>query len=89
MRYAAFRRLAERAYEEIPDAYKQGIDVLIVSRDAVRHPELPDVYTLGECLTESWPSDWQGPDTTRLFSPSVLGLLPEPCGERARLRLGG
>ena len=65
MKFAAFRRFAERAYEEIPEAYKQGIDGLIVSRDAVRHAELPGVYTLGECLTESWPSEWQGPDTTR------------------------
>lgn len=65
VKFTDFRRCAERTYEEIPEAYKQGIGGLIVSRDAVRHPEFSDVYTLGECLTASWPSEWQGPDTTR------------------------
>ena len=65
MKFAAFRAAAQRAYREIPEHFKTGIDGLVVSREEVRHPELPDIYTLGECLTESWPSDWQGPDTTR------------------------
>ena len=42
-----------------------GIDGLVVSREALPHPTLPDVYTLGHCDTESYPSDWLGPDTTR------------------------
>ena len=65
MKLSAFRDAAEKAYGEIPERFKTGIEVLIVSRDAVPSPEFPDVYTLGECLTESWPSEWQGPDTTR------------------------
>ena len=65
MRFTPFREAAERAYAEIPERYKVGIDGLEVSREAVKHPDLADVYTLGECFTESWPSDWQGPDTTR------------------------
>ena len=65
MKFATFRATAERVYGEIPERFKTGIDGLIVSRDAVPSPDLPDVYTLGECLTESWPSDWQGPDTIR------------------------
>jgi len=65
MKFAAFRAAAERAYGEIPERFKTGIEGLIVSRDAVPSPGLLDVYTLGECRTESWPSDWQGPDTTR------------------------
>ena len=65
MKFAAFEAAAERAYAEIPDSYKVGIDGLVVSREAVPHPELPDIFTLGECLTESWPSDWQGPESTR------------------------
>jgi hypothetical protein len=52
-------------YAEIPESYKVGIERLIVSREAVPHPDLPDIFTLGECLTESWPSDWQGPETMR------------------------
>ncbi|MSR35512.1 MAG: hypothetical protein EXR95_02545 [Gemmatimonadetes bacterium] len=65
MKYAAFQAAAERAYAEIPEAYKVGIEGLVVSREAVSHPDLPDIFTLGECLTESWPSEWQGPETTR------------------------
>jgi hypothetical protein len=38
---------------------------LVVSREAPLHPTLADVYTLGECLTEDFASDWGGPDTTR------------------------
>lgn len=37
----------------------------MVSREARPHPELPDIFTLGECLTEAWPSEWQGPETLR------------------------
>lgn len=29
------------------------------------HPANPDVYTLGECVTESYPSSYDGPDTVR------------------------
>jgi hypothetical protein len=31
----------------------------------VRHPSLQDVYTLGECITDGYPSEVGGPDTTR------------------------
>ena len=65
MKFAEFRAFAERVYEEIPERYREGIEGLIVSREAAKHPELADVFTLGECLTESWPSEWQGPETTR------------------------
>jgi predicted Zn-dependent protease with MMP-like domain len=65
VKFDAFRQVAERAYDEIPEGYKQGIEGLVVSREAVKHPELDDLYTLGECLTENWPSEFQGPDTTR------------------------
>lgn len=65
MRFRDFERAAREAYEEIPDHYKAGIDGLVVSREAPLHPSLPDIYTLGECVTEDYASDWGGPDTTR------------------------
>jgi hypothetical protein len=37
----------------------------VVSREALPHPEFPDIYTLGLCSTEDYASDWGGPDTTR------------------------
>jgi hypothetical protein len=54
-------------FEEIPDTYKAGIDGLEVSREAVPHPTLPDVFTLGVCHTEEHLSSYGSPDTTRSF----------------------
>jgi len=65
MKYKDFERAAMEAYEEIPEEYKQGIEGLVVSRESLPHPELPDIYTLGECVTEDFASDWGGPETTR------------------------
>jgi hypothetical protein len=65
MKYADFERLAQKAFEEIPERYREGVDALVVSRETVRHPRLKDIYTLGHCDTEAYPSDWVGPDTMR------------------------
>jgi hypothetical protein len=46
-----FRQRAEAVFESIPDDYRGGVDGLIVERQAVPHPTLPDIYTLGECAT--------------------------------------
>lgn len=70
MKYRAFERAARAAYDEIPEPYLEGIDGLVVRREAPAHPTLPEVYTLGECLTEEHLSDYGGPDTTR----SVIAL---------------
>lgn len=64
MTFAEFESLAEQEWDRIPDAYRQGVDALVVTRDA-KAPGRSDVYTLGECVTESWPSDYGGPDTIR------------------------
>jgi len=60
-----FERAARAAYAEIPAEFKEGVDGLTVRRDALPHPTLPDVFTLGHCLTESHHSDYAGPETTR------------------------
>lgn len=60
-----FTQVAEAAFAEVPDQYKAGIDGLVIQKRADRHPTLPDIYTLGMCDTESYPSDWVGPDTLR------------------------
>lgn len=65
MRFERFEEVATQAWEAIPSAYREGIDGLVVSREALPHPELPDIWTLGMCDTESYPSEWVGPDTTR------------------------
>lgn len=65
MKYDAFARAAERAFEEIPPAYREGVDGLTVSRSAHAHPERAGVWTLGECVTESYPSDFGSAETVR------------------------
>jgi hypothetical protein len=70
VKFSAFERSARRAFEEIPPEYLEGIDGLMVSREAPAHPTLPEVFTLGQCLTEEHVSEYGGPDTTR----SVIAL---------------
>ena len=65
MKYSEFERVSAEAFEAVPERYREGIDGLVVSRDSVPHPTLPDIFTLGHCDTESYPSEWAGPDTTR------------------------
>ena len=33
--------------------------------EALPHPTFADVFTLGQCITEAYPSDWSGPETLR------------------------
>lgn len=65
MNLKQFERASRRAFTEIPEEYREGVDGLTVRAEALPHPVHPDVYTMGMCLTESYPSDWMGPDTTR------------------------
>ena len=65
MNLRAFEELAEEYWAEIPDDYKHGVDGVRVLRLAKAHDELPDVWTMGECVTEAFPSDFGGPETTR------------------------
>jgi predicted ester cyclase len=79
MKFADFEATARRAYDEIPDRFKQGIDELIVSRDAIKHPELADIYTLGHCLTEA--GALAGVDTLEGYTDWMKGLFtPVPDG---------
>ncbi len=65
MKIRSFETAARRMWRDIPAEYREGVDGLVVSAAALPHPLHPDVYTLGECLTESYPSDFGGPDTIR------------------------
>lgn len=65
MTFAEFEALAWQEWERIPEQYRAGVDGLTIERRALPHPELEDVYTLGECVTEAYPSAFEGPDTTR------------------------
>lgn len=65
MTFEEFEGRAWSEWERIPTEYRTGVDGLTIERAAFPHPSLPDVYTLGECVTESYPSDFGGPETTR------------------------
>jgi predicted Zn-dependent protease with MMP-like domain len=60
MTFEQFAARAHEVFDEIPAAYKEGVDGIEVSRRTVLHPTLPDVFTLGECLSEHYPSAFGG-----------------------------
>lgn len=78
MDFESFSRRARELFETIPDEFRRGVDGLTVRAEAQPHPTLAHVYTLGQCLTEFFPSDWTGPETTRsvvvLFHGSFQAL---------------
>jgi hypothetical protein len=63
--FEEFEQRARADWERIPERYRSGVDGLVVHRSAQPHPSLPDVYTLGECVTESYPSAFGDADTIR------------------------
>lgn len=65
MDYAEFSELAEEIFAGVPEQYREGIDGLEVSRATKPHPRLEEIFTLGECLTESYPSEYGGAGEVR------------------------
>ncbi len=67
MRFEEFEKLAVRCFEAIPAEFRTGIDKLVIERGSRTHPQLPDYFTLGECVHR----DWQ-PEGTPLISSILL-----------------
>ena len=65
MDFETFHRKAQKAFQSIPAEFRTGVDGLTVRSETLPHPTLPHVYTLGQCITESYPSEWAGPETVR------------------------
>jgi predicted Zn-dependent protease with MMP-like domain len=65
MDFDSFSRAAHEAFEAIPEEFREGVDGLTIRPERVPHPAYSDVYTLGQCITEAYPSDWHGPETLR------------------------
>jgi hypothetical protein len=59
------------------------VDGVVVSSDVMPHPELEDVFTMGECITESFPSDFSSADTTRSVVMLYYGSFAEIAREHA------
>jgi predicted Zn-dependent protease with MMP-like domain len=53
-----FEALAARLWRRIPEELKEGVEALVIEEKELGHPTLGGVYTLGECVTESWPSGY-------------------------------
>ena len=51
MTYDEFERTAREMWNAIQPRMRHGVEYLVVSEEAVPHPTLPGVYTLGECAT--------------------------------------
>lgn len=65
MDFDEFERTARAAFEAIPPEYREGVDALVIDRTAEAHPHLPEIWTLGHCDTESYPSDFESAETVR------------------------
>ncbi|MCH7565388.1 MAG: metallopeptidase family protein [Gemmatimonadetes bacterium] len=65
MTFDEFSRVVQEAFQSIPEAYRTGVEGVTTVETVETHPELPGVVTLGECLTQAYASDWQGPETIR------------------------
>lgn len=78
MDFNTFETRAQELFAEVPERFLEGIDGLEVSRRTEAHPSLPDIYTLGECLTEQYPSEFGGAGEVRsivvLYYGSFLAL---------------
>ena len=78
MLFEQFKTISEDVFAAIPPEFREGVDGLEISRKTVPHPELPEIYTLGECLSDFYPSDYGGAGEVRsrvvLYYGSFLQL---------------
>ena len=51
MNLATFRRRAREIFDSIPAELRHGVEYVQVEDEALPHPTMADVYTLGECAT--------------------------------------
>ncbi len=67
MTFEDFERRAHEIFGAVPREFREGVDGLVVEREEHPHPSLPNVYTLGECRTEDYPSGYGGTGEVRSF----------------------
>lgn len=63
MNRAEFGEVAGRMWDEIPPEARVGIEAVTIMDSDREHPEFPEVYTLGECVTDVWPTGYGDGDT--------------------------
>jgi hypothetical protein len=77
MDFDTFEARAHEMWEEIPAAFREGIDGVVVREEAEAHPQYPGLHTMGMCFTEPYPSGYAGPDTTRSYLALYWGSFRE------------
>lgn len=65
MTFEEFKARATEVFANIPEDYRAGVEGLEVTRKTVMHATLPEVYTLGECLSDFYPSEFGGAGEVR------------------------
>ena len=65
MKLKDFERRAREIFDGIPPEMRHGVEYLVVSDEAVPHPSIPDVYTLGECATGELDLGFEAPGVVR------------------------
>lgn len=84
MKYEAFERRARAMFDEIPRELRHGVEFVAVHPEALPHPGMPDVYTLGECATGEYDLGGDAPVAVR----SGVHLYHGSFRELARLDPG-
>ncbi len=81
MDFTEFEAVAREVYASIPTEFRAGIDGLEVERGTLAHPSLPGVFTLGECRSDFYPTEFGGAGEVRsvvvLYYGSFLRLSRE------------
>ena len=79
-----FESTAMDMWHRIPPELKEGVYALVVEEEELRHPFLAEVYTMGECVTESWPTGYGEAGETHsrlvLYHGSFCALAVETPG---------
>jgi hypothetical protein len=65
MNLATFRRRAREIFASIPAELRHGVEYVQVEEQAVPHPGMADVYTLGECATGEYDVGFDLPGAVR------------------------
>jgi hypothetical protein len=65
MNYERFERRAREMFDEIPRELRHGVEFVAVHPDALPHPTMPDIFTLGECATGEYDAGGELPDALR------------------------
>ncbi|HYH78593.1 MAG TPA: hypothetical protein VEX86_02325 [Longimicrobium sp.] len=65
MKYETFERRAREMFDEIPRELRHGVEFVAVHPEALPHPTMPEIFTLGECATGEYDLPGNAAETVR------------------------